>query len=296
MKPVFLPDGLLLPGLAPWLDLPGTLDSGQAFRWRQLAAHLWAGPVGNRVVRIACEGQDIFFPGACREDWPLLRRYFDLARSYRRLGQLYCQDPFLKEAMAWAPGIRLLRQDPWETLCSFIISANNNIPRIKGILERLCRLYGQQLEEDFFSFPAPGRLAGLEEEELAPIRCGYRAGFLLDAARQVSSGSLSLAEVDRMPTPEARQQLMTIRGVGPKVADCVLLYGFGRVECFPMDTWMKKVSAAAYPQGLPEGLLPTAGIAQQVLFHYARHHGELLSPKGSSLPGEGSGEKEAITG
>lgn len=281
MKPVFSQEGILLPGFAPQLDLPGTLDCGQAFRWRQMEPDRWAGPVEGRVWTIARQGEDILFPGADTEDWPQLRRYFDLGRSYGRLKALYRKDPVLRDAMAWAPGIRVLRQDPWETLCSFIISANNNIPRIKGILERLCRLYGEPLEEDFFTFPTPQRLAVLEAEDLAPIRCGYRAEYLLDAARQVSSRRLSLKKVARLPTGEARQALMEVKGVGPKVADCILLYGFGRVECFPMDTWMKKVSSVLYPQGLPEALLPTAGIAQQFLFHYARHHGELFEEKAS---------------
>ena len=159
----------------------------------------------------------------------------------------------------------------WETLCSFIISQNNNIKRIKGIIERLCRLFGQPIgDSGFFSFPTPETLAAATAEHLAPLRCGFRARYLIDAAQKVCYGQVRLDAIPSMPMEEARRELMQICGVGPKVADCVLLFGFHRLECCPMDVWMKRVFAVLYPNGLPDCARDFAGIAQQYLFHYAR--------------------------
>ena len=159
-----------------------------------------------------------------------------------------------------------------QTSYSFILSQNNNIPRIKGIVERLCRDLGQPLGDGHYAFPTAERLAACSQEELAGARCGFRTKYLLDAARRVADGRLVLREFYTMPIDEAREQLQSIYGVGTKVAECVLLYGFGRMECFPMDVWMKRVMASLFPDGLPAEFTLVAGIAQQYLFHYGRLH------------------------
>lgn len=171
---------------------------------------------------------------------------------------------------------RVLRQDRWEALCSFIISQNNNIKRIRGIVETLCNTWGEPLPGRRSSFPGPEVLASLTEEDLQPLRSGFRAKYILDAARKTASGEVDLDHVASLPTEEAAAELCRIRGVGIKVAHCALLYGFHRIECLPVDVWMKRVMSTMYPQGLPEELLPYAGIAQQYLFHYSRSHPELF--------------------
>ena len=157
-----------------------------------------------------------------------------------------------------------------ELLCSFIISQNNNIPRIKGIIQRLCETLGEPSEEGLFHFPSPQRLAASSLEELAPLRAGFRAKYLLSAARLVTEGKVDLQAIPEMELEKARETLMLIHGVGPKVAECALLYGFHRLEAFPMDVWMKRVMAQWFPDKTPENFGPYAGIAQQYLFHYIR--------------------------
>lgn len=144
--------------------------------------------------------------------------------------------------------MRILRQEGFETLISFLFSQNNNVPRIKGIIERLCCSFGDPIGEGLYGFPSPERLAALSEEELAPLRCGWRGAYVLDAARKVASGTVDLKTAASLPMGEARQALQTIKGVGPKVAECVLLYGIGRLEAFPLDVWMKRAMAAIFPR------------------------------------------------
>ena len=196
--------------------------------------------------------------------------YFDLDTDYTHIKQLLSQDAILRDAIHYAPGIRILRQDGWEALCGFIISQNNNIKRIKGIVERLCESFGSAIGDGLFSFPSPQTLAAAPVEDLAPLRCGFRAKYLIDAAQKVSSGEVNLSAIPSMPLEEAKEELMKIFGVGPKVADCALLYGFYRLECCPMDVWMKRVFSHLYPKGLPSCTKDYIGIAQQYLFHYAR--------------------------
>lgn len=134
-------------------------------------------------------------------------------------------------------------------------------------------------DSGFFSFPTPEALAAATAEQLAPLRCGFRARYLIDAAQKVCSGQVRLDAIPSMPLEEARQELMQICGIGPKVADCVLLFGFHRLECCPMDVWMKRVFAVLYPNGLPDCARDFVGIAQQYLFHYARTCPRHLTPR-----------------
>lgn len=264
-------DEVRLPGMAGQLDLGGTLDCGQAFRWRQREDGSWEGAAGTRYLRLRREGEDILLAGAGEEDLPFWRAYLDLDRDYGELERVFRRNPVLRRALELCPGIRVLRQEPWETLCTFILSANNNIPRIKGLVERLCRGWGEEIPgTGWWAFPRAEVLAALGPEDLAPVRAGWRSGYLLDAARRVAEGRLDLTELEKLPTPAARERLLEVRGVGPKVADCVLLFGFGRVECVPMDVWMKRVMESCYPRGLPGYLRPWGGIAQQFLFQAAR--------------------------
>ena len=254
-------------------DLAATLDCGQAFRWEQVGEDAFRGIALGRVLEIQRRGEDVVLYGVSEEEFHVRwKRYFDLDREYGKLKELFCRDPVLRQAVEYAPGIRVLRQDGWEALCSFIMSQNNNIVRNKGMIDRLCRLAGEPIRGGY-AFPTPQRLAAMTVEDLAPARCGFRAKYILDAARAVCEERVSLDQAAKLPLPQAREMLMRIYGVGPKVADCALLYGLGRVECVPMDVWMKRGMERWFPKGLPEWAKDTAGIAQQYLFHYARMQG-----------------------
>lgn len=269
-------NGIVYRGVSD-LDLAQTLDCGQSFRWEQEENGDFRGVAFDREVTVHLDGVDFYIFGGKAEDSALWSDYFDLDFDYGVIkNELSALSPVLKSAAEYAPGIRILRQDSWEALCSFIISQNNNIPRIKGIIKRLCECFGDKTEDSGYTFPSAARLSDLSVEDLAPLKSGFRAKYLIDAAQRVSSGEINLDEVLVMPIDEARQSLMKIKGVGPKVAECALLYGMHRLECFPMDVWMKRAMAVLLPEFTIEDLGQYAGIAQQYIFHYSRMHPELF--------------------
>ena len=198
----------------------------------------------------------------------LWRDYFDLDTDYNAIkAEIVELCPALKSAAESISGIRILRQEPWEALCSFIISQNNNIPRIKGIITRLCECWGEK-HDGYYSFPSADTLSRLTVEELAPLRAGFRARYILDAAQKVADGEIVLEEMYGLPIADCRRELMKITGVGVKVAECTLLYGLHRLEAFPIDVWMKRALEKWYPNGLPDCVKGYEGTAQQYLFHY----------------------------
>lgn len=252
-------------------SLRDTLDCGQCFRFSEEKGGFFRGVALGRVLSVRQEGDVLLFDSCTPEEWETVwAPYFDLQADYTEIHRACACDPILAAAAKAAGGIRILRQEPWEALCSFIISQNNNIPRIKGIISRLCETFGEPLPGGFFSFPGPETLAGCSEADFAPLRCGFRWKYLKDAAERVASGELSLSRVAALPLDEAREALMTIKGVGPKVADCALLFGFHRLEAFPRDVWIKRIMARYFPHGLPERVQAAGGVVQQYLFHWAR--------------------------
>ena len=248
--------------------LDETLDCGQAFRWERRGEQAYSGFMMDKPLELhKDDGENTFvFENTSEEDFlTVWRDYFDFDRDYGVLKEQYSRaDKTLAAACAYAGGIRLLRQEPWEALCSFIISQNNNIPRIKGIIGRLCGLFGH--------FPTAAEIAAVGTEGLSPIRSGFRAKYISDAAHRVASGEIDLATVAKLPLENAREALKQIYGVGAKVAECELLYGMHRLEAFPVDVWIKRVLAEYYPCGFPQETAETAGIAQQYLFHYIRNN------------------------
>lgn len=266
-------------------DLAQTLDCGQAFRWVELSREgehsLWEGAAFGKVLRLEQRGDRVWFLCSQEDLETTWREYFDLDADYeQKRAQLSSMSPALEEAAAFAPGIRILRQEPWEALCSFIISQNNHIPRIKGIIHRLCSSFGEPIPgTEWHAFPTAQGLASRTLEDLAPLRAGFRAKYLLDAARKVASGQVDLDLVSRAPVEVGRQELQKIFGVGPKVAECALLYGFHKTTCFPMDVWMKRAMATLLPGRSPQEFGENAGLAQQYLFHYSRLHPELFGEK-----------------
>lgn len=264
----------------PGFSLEQTLESGQCFRWRREPPSddpraVYRGFSGERPLRVRQEADGITLLDLGEADrrgqiafW---RAYFDADTDYEAIRKRFSADETLRRASEECRGLRILRQDPFETLISFILSQNNNIPRIRGIVERLCQTFGgSDAEGAGFGFPSAERLAGLNEEALAPLRAGFRARYLLDAARKVSDGTVRLSAIFGMSCGEGRAELKKIVGVGDKVADCVLLFAYHKTEAFPSDVWIKRIAAEYYKDGLPECVGGDRGIAQQYLFEYFR--------------------------
>ena len=250
------------------LDLDETLDCGQAFRWKKIDSdHIctYTGSFLNSNLTVSQRDDGLFvFHDTTEQDFlEKWVRYFDFETDYSELKRQFSEDETLSKACSFAGGMRLLRQDSWEALISFIISQNNNIPRIKGIIERLCEHYNGR-------FPSSQELDAESIDSLSYLRSGFRAKYIADAANKTASGIVDLSAIAAMPLDDARTALKTIAGVGPKVAECVLLYGMYRTEAFPIDVWIKRVLEQFYPNGFPEIAKSHAGIAQQYLFHYIR--------------------------
>ncbi|MDR0222084.1 MAG: DNA-3-methyladenine glycosylase 2 [Oscillospiraceae bacterium] len=252
-----------------YIDLKTTFFCGQCFRWEERGGGAYYGIAGGKETVARAEKGGVTLSGINAEDAPFWERYFCVDEDYPALIKRFSRDETLKAACDFAPGIRVLRQEPFEALISFIISQNNNIKRIIGIIKRLCELYGERLKGGY-AFPAPEVLACLGKDDLAPLRAGFRDRYILDAAERVASGEIRLDEIADSPYNDGRAELMKIIGVGEKVADCVLLFGFHKTEAFPRDVWIKRVMAEHYPDGLPPCAKGCEGIAQQFLFHYMR--------------------------
>ena len=255
------------------------MDSAQCFHWTQ-AGESYLGIVRNAPVRLyrsadgVCAGGDV--------DAAELRRYLDLDRDYAALAREFAHIPAAERAIALYPGLRVLNQDPWEALLSFILSANNNVRRIRSLVEALCDALGEEFALDghvLHGFPSPERLASCEESLLRGLGVGYRAPYLIGTARAVLDG-FPLWRLKEMDYFVAHRLLTSLPGVGDKVADCVLLFGCGQTSAFPVDVWVQKlldswfgICGCSRKQMMlrAQALLgPHAGLLQQFLFHAAR--------------------------
>ena len=260
------------------LDLRQTLDCGQSFRWTENADGSFDGIAFGKKVRVRLNGERLYIENSNKADFESIwKDYFDLELDYGKIREEISEiHPVLKEAAKYAPGIRILRQEPYEALCTFIISQNNNIKRIKGIVQRLCENFGEEISPGDFAFPTPQKMAELSADDLAPLRAGFRNRYLIDAAQKVYSGEVDLESCRTLDYEQARKELMKITGVGVKVADCTLLFGLHRIEAFPVDVWMKRAMEKLFPGMMPSDFGDCAGIAQQYIFHYSRMHPELF--------------------
>ena len=259
------------------LDLAQTLDCGQSFRWVENSDGSFSGVAFGKSVKVLLSGTDLIIENSSENDRRLWWDYFDLGLDYGKIrGDISKIHPVLSEAAKYAPGIRILRQEPYEALCTFIISQNNNIKRIKGIVQRLCESFGDALPDGQFAFPNARKMAQLSVDDLAPLRAGFRARYLCDAAKKVAGGEVNLDFCRTAGYDDARAELMKITGVGIKVADCTLLFGMHRVEAFPIDVWMKRAMEKLFPEMKADDFGEYAGIAQQYIFHYSRMHPELF--------------------
>ena len=252
-------------------DLEQTLDCGQAFRWNKNANGVWCGIAFGKYIELQYENNGIVITNSNHDDFKnIWQNYFDLKCDYAKIIKEVSRDKTVAKAAQFSSGIRLLNQEPWEALISFIISQNNNIPRIKGIIERLCENFGAKIDGGY-AFPTVEVISKLTAEDLAVIRSGFRAKYIIDAAQKVASGEIDLDYLKDIDYDTARKILMTIKGVGPKVADCVLLYGLGHKNAFPRDVWINRALEQLFGGNIPDCTKEYGGIVQQYIFHYIRN-------------------------
>lgn len=253
-----------------------TFECGQCFRWTADDKG-YVGIAGGRACRIR-DGR-LECP---EEDNAFWRSYFCLDMDYSAMKAfLLEQDPALEPCLDYGQGLRILRQDLWETVISFILSANNNIPRIKKMIEGLCKKFGEPIvfeDKILYSFPSTKCLAGLKCSDLASLKLGYRDRYVMDAAVFMASHADSIAW-QQLSAEEARQTLMQIKGVGRKVADCILLFALGCYDVFPQDVWIRRIMGQVYqtPERSTQEFAQQKygyyrGFAQQYLFYYYRNH------------------------
>ncbi len=251
-------------------NLDITLDCGQAFRWVKESDGSWSGVAFGKYLNISKQGSTVILKNTDLDTYEKVwKNYFDFDKDYVKICEKLKEDELIRPTVDEYYGIRILNQDSWEALFSFVISQQNNIKRIKGIIARLCEAYGERLENGWYTFPSAERLAKLSVEDFEKLGTGYRAKYLERLAKSVASGELCLEKIKSMSLDEARKSLLNIYGVGVKVANCALLFGFGFYDAFPVDVWMKRVMEF-YPNGLPDCFDGIGGIAQQYLFFWAR--------------------------
>lgn len=270
-------------------DLAATLSSGQVFRWRQMEG-AWAGVVGSHKVRLkAVESGIAAEVSQPVSDWQWLARYLQVDVNLERVLKTFPDDEPMRAAVAACRGLRLLRQDPWECLASFILSSTKQIVQIQQVIAQVCACFGPALpgkagDRREYGFPGPERLGEATEKDLRGCKMGFRAPYLLAAARKVAKGGLDLSALERMKVGKARAALMELPGVGRKIADCVLLFAYGFQAAFPVDVWVMKGLSELYFNGRKANLKQlhqfvethfgeNAGYAQQYLFHYMRMKG-----------------------
>lgn len=268
-------------------NLSDTFDCGQCFRFNPDPNGGYVGTAYGKTVRVTQNGNAITLHNTSKSDFDSIwRNFFDLDRDYAAIKRELTKnsDTVMQNAVDYGGGIRILRQDLWETVISFIISASNNIPRIKKIIELLCTNFGTaHIYEGntYYSFPDAGTIASLAPQDLDVIRAGFRAKYIYACAKSVTDGEFDLEALFAMSTPNAKSELMKLNGIGNKVADCILLFALNRFDSFPVDVWIKRIVEYCYfdnqPQQIPvisefanAKFGELGGIAQQYLFYYAR--------------------------
>lgn len=261
-------------------------ECGQCFRWNRQADGSYTGVAMGRVINVGMAGDDVVLTNSTIQDFiNIWFDYFDLGRDYGQIKALLSKDPVMEKAINFGYGIRLLRQDIWETLISFITSANNMIPRIMKTVEAMSRAYGDEIVYNgdiYYTFPHAASLSDLSADKLSFCGGGFRCKYMVESARMVKGREVVLEDLRRMDTKSARDKLMQLPGVGPKVADCVLLFSGTKDDVFPTDVWVKRIMEELYfkreasfreirefAETCFDGL---SGIAQQYLFYYAREN------------------------
>lgn len=259
-------------------DLQKITDSGQCFRVAPLPGGTYRFITGDEVLYIRKTSEEVYQVSCGQDAWERIwSPYFDLSRNYRDISKAIPEeDAFLDLAARTGAGIRILRQDPWEMLVTFIISQRKSIPAIRSVVEMLSERYGTRIQtpvETLYTFPTAPQMKNARPEDYIACKAGYRASYLCDAVRQVLSGDLDLTGIASLPDDELTAALKGVRGVGVKVASCVALFAYGRTACAPVDTWIQKIIWQEYQGRSPfEGYGAAAGIMQQYFFYYAQTH------------------------
>lgn len=272
-------------------ELKDIFDCGQCFRWNIEEDGSYTGVFGKNILNVKRDGKNINFKGICDgniED--IIYDYFDLNRDYERIKETLSEiDENMKKSVLYGKGIRILNQDLWETIMSFIISANNNIPRIKGIIERLSKKYGSKISfngKEYYTFPTPEQLRDVTVEDYRKLGLGFRDIRLYETTQMILNKDIDLEKLkNNSNTIEVREELLKLSGVGPKVADCILLFStLKRFEVFPIDVWVRRVMNDLYIKQEDETKVSKkqiekiaeekfgnlAGLAQQYLFYWRR--------------------------
>lgn len=271
-------------------------DCGQCFRWNEELDKSYTGIFGKNVLNVKQEpdeeGYKITFTGVCNgniED--ICKNYFDLNRDYEEIkNKLSKIDEFMAQSISYGEGIRILNQDLWEMIISFIISANNNIPRIKEIIERMSKKYGEEIEfrgKKYYTFPTIEALKNASKEELRTLGMGFRDKYIYETTKIIAEKQVDLESLKNKETKQAREELLKLNGVGPKVADCILLFStLKRLDVFPIDVWVRRVMNDLYIHNEDETKVSKKqienlakekfgeleGIAQQYLFYWRREN------------------------
>lgn len=264
-------------------------ECGQCFRWNEEPDGSYTGIFEHNVLNVK-EEKDIVITGICNGDIEdICKNYFDLDRNYEEIKEtLSLIDDNMKESIKYGEGIRILNQDLWEMIISFIISANNNIPRIKGIIERMSAKYGQEIKfrgTSYYTFPTIDELSQASVKDLKDLGLGFRDRYVYETTKKIKEGKINLENLKQEPTNEVRKQLLTLTGVGPKVADCIMLFStLKRFDVFPVDVWVRRVMNDLYIHNEDETKVnkkqiqeiardkfgALEGIAQQYLFYWKR--------------------------
>lgn len=272
-------------------ELKDIFECGQAFRWNEQEDGSYTGIFRENVINVKKPEKEIIFTGISNKDIKEeIENYFDLSRNYETIKkQLSEIDKYMEKSIQYGQGIRILNQDLWETIISFIISANNNIPRIKGIIERLSKAYGKEIKwqgKSYYTFPTPEELKDVSIEEYRKLGLGFRDKRIYETTQMILKKQVDLEKLKQNPnTIEVRNELLSLSGVGPKVADCILLFStLKRFEVFPIDVWVRRVMNDLYIQKEDENKVSKkeieqiavkkfgdlAGLAQQYLFYWRR--------------------------
>lgn len=256
-------------------------DCGQSFRFFNCENGAYTGVAFGNVIEIKEEKNGWIITTSGKLEKNILEDFFDLKRDYGQIENFLKKDETMKNAVDFGRGIRILKQDFFEILLTFIYSQRSNIPKIAKCTEETSRLFGDKIiykGKEYYAFPTPKQMKNITEKDLETVKCGYRSPYIVDAVNKVNSGEITFENLKNLPYEKVKEKLMTIKGVGEKVADCVCLFSFGFFEAFPTDTWIKKAMKQLY--GVEEKQIKEtsdkmfgnlSGIAQQYLFYYLRY-------------------------
>ena len=271
-------------------NLEHIFECGQCFRWNANEDGSYTGVIKNAVINVKKNEDKIVFSGSCKNDLKeVVTEYFDLNKNYTEIKEKLAQiDDCMKNSIEFGEGIRILHQDFWECIISFIISANNNIPRIKKIIERISREYGDEIEfegKKYYTFPRPEQLAKATIQDLRNLGLGFRDKRVYTTTQMILNKEFDIEKLQNLDdTEQIREELLKLDGVGPKVADCIMLFSLKRFDVFPIDVWVRRVMNELYIHNedeekvskkmlnklAEEKFLGMAGIAQQYLFYWKR--------------------------